>query len=191
MDGRWRTTGLFVLLLLAAEAVSAAPLRREPPPCATECHEESCDQAIGIRYGKFCGMGHGGCKGQKPCDSIDACCKGHDECVEAAGLLNANGCHKQFITCLDKHQHDTDGFSKVCPYDVVVPGMRSGIQMAMMFTSAFAGGNGGGMGGGMDGGMRAGEGVRGSRAKAAKADRARAAKQAKAAVAAEDEWDEL
>jgi hypothetical protein len=27
-----------------------------------------------------------------------------------------------------------------CPYDVVVPTMRQGIEMAMMFTSAFTGG---------------------------------------------------
>ena len=34
-----------------------------------------------------------------------------------------------------------------CPYDVVVPTMRQGIEMAMMFTSMFSGGAGG-LGGG-------------------------------------------
>lgn len=41
--------------------------------------------ALGIRYGKFCGVGWTGCPGEKPCDDLDACCKIHDECVEKKG----------------------------------------------------------------------------------------------------------
>lgn len=41
--------------------------------------------AIGIRYGKYCGVGWTGCPGEKPCDDLDACCKIHDECVERKG----------------------------------------------------------------------------------------------------------
>lgn len=41
--------------------------------------------AIGIKYGKYCGVGWTGCPGEKPCDDLDACCKVHDECVEKVG----------------------------------------------------------------------------------------------------------
>lgn len=44
-----------------------------------------CVLAIGIRYGKYCGVGWTGCPGEKPCDDLDACCKIHDECVEKKG----------------------------------------------------------------------------------------------------------
>lgn len=44
---------------------------------------------MGIRYGKFCGVGWTGCPGEKPCDDLDACCKIHDECVEKKGNFNA------------------------------------------------------------------------------------------------------
>ncbi|GAX82164.1 hypothetical protein CEUSTIGMA_g9592.t1 [Chlamydomonas eustigma] len=102
--------------------------------CASTCHEIDCDK-MSIRYGKYCGVGHGGCPGEKPCDSIDRCCKGHDECVMKTGLFEANECHKKFIKCISKNKKKDDGFSKQCPYDVVVPTMRQGIEMAMMFTS--------------------------------------------------------
>lgn len=41
--------------------------------------------AVGIRYGKYCGVGWTGCPGEEPCDELDACCKVHDECVEKKG----------------------------------------------------------------------------------------------------------
>lgn len=41
--------------------------------------------AIGIKYGKYCGVGWSGCPGEKPCDDLDACCQVHDECVEKKG----------------------------------------------------------------------------------------------------------
>jgi hypothetical protein len=31
--------------------------------CAQECAERDCD-TIALRYGKFCGVGHGGCPGE-------------------------------------------------------------------------------------------------------------------------------
>ena len=43
--------------------------------------------AIGIRYGKYCGVGWSGCPGEKPCDDLDACCKVHDDCVGQKGIL--------------------------------------------------------------------------------------------------------
>jgi len=41
--------------------------------------------AIGIRYGKYCGVGWSGCPGEKPCDDLDDCCRLHDDCVEKKG----------------------------------------------------------------------------------------------------------
>lgn len=43
--------------------------------------------AVGIRYGKYCGVGWSGCPGERPCDDLDACCKIHDECVEKKGII--------------------------------------------------------------------------------------------------------
>lgn len=42
-------------------------------------------EAVGIRYGKYCGVGWTGCPGEKPCDDVDACCKIHDDCVGNTG----------------------------------------------------------------------------------------------------------
>lgn len=36
-------------------------------PCATECHEEDC-HTFSIRYGRYCGVGHGGCAGGNAAD---------------------------------------------------------------------------------------------------------------------------
>ena len=119
------------LLFLVAFAASDDQL----PPCATTCHELNCDNT-GIRYGKYCGVGHGGCKGEKPCDSIDACCKRHDDCATKAGIF-ANKCHQDFIDCLDKRERRKDGFSKVCPYSVVVPMMRDSIKSVMSLSAMF------------------------------------------------------
>lgn len=49
------------------------------------CFDWFVDLAVGIRYGKFCGVGWTGCPGEKPCDDLDACCKIHDECVSDKG----------------------------------------------------------------------------------------------------------
>ncbi|XP_010267030.1 PREDICTED: phospholipase A2-gamma-like isoform X2 [Nelumbo nucifera] len=52
--------------------------------CSKTCVADNCN-SVGIRYGKFCGVGWTGCPGEKPCDDLDACCKTHDECVEKKG----------------------------------------------------------------------------------------------------------
>ncbi|MCL7024600.1 hypothetical protein MKW94_018945 [Papaver nudicaule] len=58
--------------------------------CSKTCVAQDCN-SVGIRYGKFCGVGWTGCTGQKPCDDLDACCKVHDDCVEKkVALLNLN-----------------------------------------------------------------------------------------------------
>lgn len=68
--------------------------------------------AVGIRYGKYCGVGWSGCPGEKPCDDLDACCKIHDECVDKKGkyialllnltrwILNFDGSYVQLYVIL-------------------------------------------------------------------------------------------
>ncbi|KAE8780783.1 putative phospholipase A2-1-like protein [Hordeum vulgare] len=46
--------------------------------------------AVGIRYGKFCGVGWSGCEGEEPCDDLDACCRDHDHCVDKKGKLHGS-----------------------------------------------------------------------------------------------------
>lgn len=46
-------------LSLALVLVLACQAHAQAPTCATRCHEVDCD-AFSIRYGKFCGVGHGG-----------------------------------------------------------------------------------------------------------------------------------
>ncbi|GMH40011.1 hypothetical protein BSKO_07915 [Bryopsis sp. KO-2023] len=98
--------------------------------CATTCFELDC-RVMTIRYGKYCGVGHTGCKGEKPCDGVDGCCKIHDECVVKNNVLD-NKCHSEFITCLKRQQASKrKGFSKKCPLSVVIPTMENGIIAAM------------------------------------------------------------
>ncbi|CAH9098502.1 unnamed protein product [Cuscuta europaea] len=101
--------------------------------CSTRCIAENCN-SIGIKYGKYCGVGWTGCPGEKPCDDLDACCKIHDDCVEKAGMTNVK-CHEKFTKCIKKVQKSGKvGFSRDCPYDTAVPTMVQGMEMAIMFS---------------------------------------------------------
>ncbi|KAK6793763.1 hypothetical protein RDI58_007216 [Solanum bulbocastanum] len=101
--------------------------------CSKTCVAENCN-SIGIRYGKYCGVGWSGCPGEKPCDDLDACCKIHDECVEKNGMTNVK-CHEKFKRCIKKVQKSGKvGFTRDCSYDVAAPTMIQGIDMAIMFS---------------------------------------------------------
>ncbi|KAL1820512.1 hypothetical protein ACET3Z_015381 [Daucus carota] len=101
--------------------------------CSTTCVAQNCD-TIGIRYGKYCGVGWSGCPGEKPCDDLDACCKVHDDCVGQKGMNNVE-CHQNFRHCIKKVQKSGKrGFSEVCPVDVVMPTMDQGMEIAIMFS---------------------------------------------------------
>ncbi|CAH9110453.1 unnamed protein product [Cuscuta epithymum] len=101
--------------------------------CSTRCIAENCN-SIGIKYGKYCGVGWTGCPGEKPCDDLDACCKIHDHCVDKAGMTNVK-CHEKFMKCIKKVQKSGKvGFSRNCPYDTAVPTMVQGMEMAIMFS---------------------------------------------------------
>ncbi|KAI3864740.1 hypothetical protein MKX03_022951 [Papaver bracteatum] len=101
--------------------------------CSKTCVAQDCN-SVGIRYGKFCGVGWTGCPGQKPCDDLDACCKVHDECVEKKGMMSVK-CHEKFKNCIRKVQKSgKTGFSQVCPYETAMPTMINGMDMAIMLS---------------------------------------------------------
>ncbi|XP_043720440.1 probable phospholipase A2 homolog 1 [Telopea speciosissima] len=101
--------------------------------CSKTCVAENCN-SVGIRYGKYCGVGWSGCPGEKPCDDLDACCKIHDECVEKKGMMSVK-CHEKFKSCIKKVQKSGKiGFSRDCPVGVAVPTMIQGMDMAILFS---------------------------------------------------------
>ncbi|GLI67833.1 hypothetical protein VaNZ11_012115 [Volvox africanus] len=129
----------FVLLTFGTSTRAVDAPGAEETPCARRCHTINCDN-MNIRYGRFCGVGHGGCPGVKPCDPVDRCCQKHDACVAKHSVFKAE-CHTSFLKCLDRHVgKDHEGFAPdKCPYSIVIPTMKTGIEMAMMFTSNFQG----------------------------------------------------
>ncbi|KAH9693484.1 putative phospholipase A2 [Citrus sinensis] len=110
----------FVFIIVFSKSASA--INDSQVKCSRTCVAENCN-SVGIRYGKYCGVGWSGYPGEKPCDELDACCKIHDECVDKKGLTNIK-CHEKFKRCIKKVQKFGNvGFSWKCPYDTVVPTM--------------------------------------------------------------------
>ncbi|XP_059634857.1 probable phospholipase A2 homolog 1 [Cornus florida] len=123
--------GIILCLFLVVEIVYCN--NNSQVGCSKTCVAENCN-SVGIRYGKYCGVGWSGCPGEKPCDDLDACCKIHDECVEKKGLMNVK-CHEKFKRCIKKVQKSgKDGFSRDCPYETAVPTMVQGMDMAILLS---------------------------------------------------------
>ncbi|PHT42853.1 Phospholipase A2-gamma, partial [Capsicum baccatum] len=91
------TTLVSLFFFPVAESTNNSQVR-----CSKTCVAENC-HSLGIRYGKYCGVGWSGCPGEKPCDDLDACCKIHDECIEKNGMTNVK-CHEKFKRCIKKVQ---------------------------------------------------------------------------------------
>ncbi|KAJ7973736.1 Phospholipase A2 family protein [Quillaja saponaria] len=101
--------------------------------CSRTCIAESCN-SVGIRYGKYCGVGHTGCPGEQPCDDLDACCKTHDDCVSKRGMTNVK-CHQKFKSCIKRVQKSGKaGFSRDCPYNVAMATMEHGMDLAILLS---------------------------------------------------------
>ncbi|CAH8364290.1 unnamed protein product [Eruca vesicaria subsp. sativa] len=107
--------------------------------CSKTCIAQDCT-TIGIRYGKYCGIGYSGCRGEPPCDSLDACCMTHDNCVDLKGMTYVK-CHKQFKRCVNKVSRSAKqsngtkvGFSTQCPYSMVIPTMYNGMDYGIFFS---------------------------------------------------------
>ncbi|KAL9242030.1 hypothetical protein vseg_016075 [Gypsophila vaccaria] len=125
------TTLIFSFLAFAAASSSSSDTAKIQ--CSKKCVALNCDN-MGIRYGKYCGVGHSGCPGEKPCDDLDSCCQIHDNCVEKQGMTNVK-CHEKFKRCIKKVQKSSKaGFSKDCPYDIAVPTMVQGMDLAIMMS---------------------------------------------------------
>ncbi|XP_057537679.1 probable phospholipase A2 homolog 1 [Amaranthus tricolor] len=122
-----------VFLILSLLVVADSSTNDSQIQCSKSCLALNCDN-VGIKYGKYCGVGYSGCPGEKPCDDVDACCRTHDECVEKNGMINVK-CHEKFKRCIKKVQKSGKaGFSKDCPYDVVVPTMVQGMDLAILMS---------------------------------------------------------
>ncbi|KAL0905327.1 hypothetical protein M5K25_023739 [Dendrobium thyrsiflorum] len=122
-----------LLLLSSVNAWNDEAIPKVKGTCSRSCVAESCD-TFGIRYGKFCGVGWSGCPGEKPCDDLDACCMAHDECVGKGGMTNVK-CHGKLKRCMKKVKKSGKvGFSKVCPYDLAIPTMTQGMDMAILLS---------------------------------------------------------
>lgn len=117
--------------------------------CQAKCKSEKCDN-VGIRYGRYCGVGHG-CSNReyKPCDPIDECCMHHDECVtNSKKAMMDNKCHSDLVDCLSKHEGNANeiafkkGRSKKCKPLMAIETMKQGMGLSMLFGGLFGGGGG-------------------------------------------------
>ncbi|CAA0827576.1 Phospholipase A2-beta [Striga hermonthica] len=110
---------VFILIILSVSGFIESSV--EPQfICSRKCVAEDCS-ALGMKYGKYCGLGWSGCPGEKPCDDLDACCQAHDECVEKYGVTNIE-CHEKCKKCVIKVGNSGKvGFSESCPYSAAVP----------------------------------------------------------------------
>ncbi|KAF3781942.1 Phospholipase A2-like protein 3 [Nymphaea thermarum] len=68
--------------------------------CSRTCHSEFCSVPPFLRYGKYCGIMYTGCAGERPCDSLDACCQKHDACVEAKNNYLDLECNEELLQCV-------------------------------------------------------------------------------------------
>ncbi|AEE85635.1 Phospholipase A2-delta [Arabidopsis thaliana] len=123
--------GLTVFLLLAVV--------HSQEKCSKTCIAQKCN-VLGIRYGKYCGIGYFGCPGEPPCDDLDDCCMTHDNCVDLKGMTYVD-CHKQFQRCVNELKQSIQesnnqkvGFSKECPYSTVIPTVYRGMNYGIFFS---------------------------------------------------------
>ncbi|XP_068343747.1 probable phospholipase A2 homolog 1 [Pyrus communis] len=134
--GLHRTTqfsAAFAVAIFSLAVVAHCSDNNSEVNCSRICVAENCN-SVGIRYGKYCGVGWTGCPGEQPCDDLDACCKIHDDCVGNKGMTNIK-CHEKFKRCIKKvHKSGKVGFAKQCPYDTAVPTMVQGMDLAILLS---------------------------------------------------------
>ncbi|KAK1287003.1 Phospholipase A2-alpha [Acorus calamus] len=117
-----KSTALLLLMTLFLHSVhslnigiqsSAISVSRQ---CSRKCESQFCTVAPFLRYGKYCGILYSGCRGERPCDGLDACCKIHDDCVQSrhtasflpCGLFDdylSQHCNQNFLNCITKFKN--------------------------------------------------------------------------------------
>ncbi|KAK7840218.1 probable phospholipase A2 homolog 1 [Quercus suber] len=128
-----RVAAAFAFALIFLTVVANCSINNSETTCSRTCVAQNCN-SVGIRYGKYCGVGWTGCPGEKPCDDLDACCKIHDECVGNHGVANVK-CHEKFKKCIKRVQKSGKvGFSWECPYETAVPTMVQGMDLAILMS---------------------------------------------------------
>ncbi|POO00626.1 Phospholipase A [Trema orientale] len=133
VPARTRVVAGFAVVFIFLTVVARCSTNDSEVRCSKTCVAQNCN-SVGIRYGKYCGVGWTGCPGEKPCDDLDACCKIHDECVTVKGLTNIK-CHEKFKRCIKKVQKSGKvGFSRDCPYETAVPTMVQGMDFAILLS---------------------------------------------------------
>ncbi|KAL7093728.1 hypothetical protein ACP275_11G057900 [Erythranthe tilingii] len=121
------------LLKHALPMVKLLAVSRRQVGCSGTCAAENCD-TIEIRYGKYCGVGWTGCRGEKPCDDLDACCQIHDQCVDQYGMSSIK-CHKECKKCIENVKKSGKvGFSNNCTYDRALPTLTECMDLAVLVS---------------------------------------------------------
>ncbi|KAI4347022.1 hypothetical protein L6164_007873 [Bauhinia variegata] len=127
------STGFAILFIYLAVLARFFYHATASTPCSRQCIAENC-HSVGIRYGKYCGVGYTGCPGEKPCDDLDACCQHHDDCVTNYGLTDVT-CHEKLKKCLKTAEKSgNEGFSKECPYSTAAATMIHGMDLAIALS---------------------------------------------------------
>ncbi|XP_020549551.1 probable phospholipase A2 homolog 1 [Sesamum indicum] len=122
----------FVIADIAASSIHESQITAQAE-CSRSCVVENCN-TIGIRYGKYCGVGWTGCAGEKPCDDLDACCLIHDHCVALNGLTNIK-CHEECKRCIKEVEKSGQvGFSSSCTYETAVSTLVQCMDMSILFS---------------------------------------------------------
>jgi len=67
--------------------------------CTCECIIRPFWEYVQYGYGKYCGADYT-CYAEEPgCDSLDACCKTHDDCVTVTGYCGSCQCNLHLANC--------------------------------------------------------------------------------------------
>jgi len=137
-----RLPHMLAALLLAPCVAAFLQEAHQEQECSTTCTYRNCSD-FSINYGKFCGVGHTGCAGVKPCDAYDTCCQAHDACVtESEHGVADQSCHHTMIQCLERALDDgeaswlnaADAKASGCDTQTVVSTMLNGMRVASLFS---------------------------------------------------------
>lgn len=102
--------------------------------CTRKCQSKFCKVSPILRYGKYCGLLHGGCPGEQPCDGLDTCCMQHDSCVEAhKHQFLSTECSQNLLNCMQNFKNSGgQGFEgSHCKVDDVLRVLTKTIKVAL------------------------------------------------------------